>query len=538
MRICFRLLLCLFSVRLVAQMPSECLLIINGRSLQAMEIAHHYAELRHFPAERILILNPDPAFFRNADGSARWTVPEADARDTLLTPVLEKLKELADPSPTALILSPEWPTRVTVTGSPQVSMTGFLGARGDLPAADLIKNGQAISPWFSPPPDSAAKQGRLLRYPLQGEMTPAFHPAAMLGVYYPPLNTEKMLAHLKRASDGDFRQPIASIVFETNADVRSRARLGQFQLAQTRLQAKGVDTVIMPRSDPAPKKILGVMAGAANINAQKYAPGLVAGSFANHLTSFAANFDTSDQSKLTLWLDAGAAASVGTVTEPNAIWMKFPEAAFFERYLRGNSLLESLMQSLASPYQCLIVGDPLCRPWADELKNLDVKTSWTEGKLTVKALGVPTGSGTSLHLFLDGRRIPGNGPIWTLDTSAETYGPEMDLLLHARYFWAPPELGVLTKRIISPYPEMLQLKAGTKADHVILTVKSKVELMFLEVFRGTEIVHSTSVSGKKTEVALGLDESGTGPVHLRVRGVSRQGDIIFSNYVDLSPSAP
>lgn len=539
MKTLFYLLLSLgFSLMLKAQMPSECLLIINGRSLQAMEVAHTYAALRKFPAERILVLYPDTAFFRQPDGSPRWQVSAAEARQQLLAPVLEKLMVLADPFPATLILSPEWPTRVNVQDSPPVSITAFLGTRGDLPAAELIKNGQAISPWFSAPPDTGSKGPGLLRYPFHPGGGPALHPAAMLGVYYPPQTTEKMIAQLKNAVSGDYRQPVGSILFETNADVRTRTRLSQYQQAMRRLEDKQVKTVMMPRSDSPPDRIIGVMAGAPTIDARKYAPGLTPGSFADHLTSFAATFDNPHQSKLTLWLEAGAAASYGTVTEPFAIWTKFPEAALFERYLRGNTLLEALMQSIASPYQGLIVGDPLCRPWARALEDLKLRHVWTEGVLEVEVEGLPMGSATTLHLFADGRRLAGDGPRWRVETTPESHGPEMDLLLHARYQWAPPQVGVLQKRIDTPYPERLQVKASVKPDHVALKIKSAEDLMLIELFRGTEKVHTAPVSGKKAELSLGLNRSGTGPVQIRVRGVSRSGEILYGNLVEISPIAP
>ena len=34
-------------------------------------------------------------------------------------------------------------------------------------------------------------------------------------------------------------------------------------------------------------------------------------------------------------------------------------------YARGCSLAEAFYQSVCGPYQLLIVGDPLCRPWAN-----------------------------------------------------------------------------------------------------------------------------------------------------------------------------
>jgi len=38
------------------------------------------------------------------------------------------------------------------------------------------------------------------------------------------------------------------------------------------------------------------------------------------------------------------------------------------QYCRGWSLAESYYQSLSGPYQLLIIGDPLCRPWAKKAK--------------------------------------------------------------------------------------------------------------------------------------------------------------------------
>jgi len=519
-------------------MPSESLLIINGRSLQAMQVANEYASLRHFPAERILVLHPELSFFRKVDGSPKWTVSQEQAQEELLAPVLEKISSLNDASPTTLILSPEWPTRIKVANSPEVSLTAFLSCSGELPTGELVKTGQAISPWFVAPPDTPQKSGRLLRYPINRRIDPPFYPAAMLSVYYPPLTTQKILSHLRRSVKADFSQPEGTVIFVTNEDIRTKTRLWQYHNAKSRLDDKNIPVEMISSVTKPPSRILGIMAGTANLNTKRYASGLVPGAFADHLTSFAANFDTSDQTKLTQWLDAGAAASLGTVTEPYTIWTKFPEAAFFERYLRGNTLLEAMMQSLASPYQSLLVGDPLCRPWAAELENLELKTSWTGTTMTIQAIGVPKGSATSMHLFVDGVRVKGDGPQWTLEVDPESYGPEMDIILHARYLWAPPEVGSLQQRVTTPSTSELQLRGNEKSDHVSLKLKSKAPLMMIEIYRGNEIVYTASVSGKKPEFLLRLDQSGTGPVSLRARAVTQTGDFIWSNYLDLEPKPP
>ena len=70
------------------------------------------------------------------------------------------------------------------------------------------------------------------------------------------------------------------------------------------------------------------------------------------------------QTPLTEFLRYGAAGSSGTVCEPYAIQNKFPVPAIQVHYARGCSLAEAFYQSVWGPYQLLIVGDPLCRPWA------------------------------------------------------------------------------------------------------------------------------------------------------------------------------
>src|SRR5439155_20914049 len=75
-------------------------------------------------------------------------------------------------------------------------------------------------------------------------------------------------------------------------------------------------------------------------------------------------FDNGSQTKLTEFLRYGAAGASGTVAEPLAIWMKFPLPYVHVHYAEGCSLAEAFYQSVFGPYQLLIVGDPLARPFA------------------------------------------------------------------------------------------------------------------------------------------------------------------------------
>lgn len=192
------------------------------------------------------------------------------------------------------------------------------------------------------------------------------------------------------------------------------------------------------------------MTGSASVKTQHYRKQLVPGAFAEHLTSFAGTFDNPHQTKMTEWIDVGAAGTVGTVVEPFAIWTKFPRAETLERYHRGATLLEALTQSVASPYQSLIIGDPLCRPWGTELKPMKLETSWEKEGLRVNATAGLSTTRTELHLFADGKRVPGEGPVWMLPINPNGRKGPVDLILHARYNWSPPETGWIQKEVPLP----------------------------------------------------------------------------------------
>ncbi|HUC86079.1 MAG TPA: hypothetical protein VL970_12855, partial [Candidatus Acidoferrales bacterium] len=63
-------------------------------------------------------------------------------------------------------------------------------------------------------------------------------------------------------------------------------------------------------------------------------------------------------------LEAGATASYGTVVEPCNYTYKFPDPMVYFYQNRGFCMAEAYYQSLANPYQGLIVGEPLSAPFA------------------------------------------------------------------------------------------------------------------------------------------------------------------------------
>jgi uncharacterized protein (TIGR03790 family) len=88
------------------------------------------------------------------------------------------------------------------------------------------------------------------------------------------------------------------------------------------------------------------------------------GALADHLTSFGGDLNGKHQATALHWLNAGATASYGTVSEPCNHWQKFPHPmVMLKWYSMGNSAIEAYWKSVAWPMQGLFVGEPLAAPF-------------------------------------------------------------------------------------------------------------------------------------------------------------------------------
>jgi uncharacterized protein (TIGR03790 family) len=71
------------------------------------------------------------------------------------------------------------------------------------------------------------------------------------------------------------------------------------------------------------------------------------------------------QSTVLEWIDSGATASHGAVSEPCNHLQKFPHPqVLLLHYLQGATALEAYWKSVAWPQQSLFVGEPLAAPFA------------------------------------------------------------------------------------------------------------------------------------------------------------------------------
>lgn len=93
--------------------------------------------------------------------------------------------------------------------------------------------------------------------------------------------------------------------------------------------------------------------------------GFVPGALADHLTSFGGVISgNSGQMSSLKWLEAGATATYGSVSEPYSYPQKFPHPQILLlHYMAGATAVEAYWKSVAWPAQGLFLGDPLAAPY-------------------------------------------------------------------------------------------------------------------------------------------------------------------------------
>lgn len=88
------------------------------------------------------------------------------------------------------------------------------------------------------------------------------------------------------------------------------------------------------------------------------------GAIGDHLTSAGGDLLGTSQMSSLRWLDAGATASYGAVSEPCNYWQKFPNpVVVLKHYLAGETVIEAYWKSVAWPAQGLFIGEPLAAPY-------------------------------------------------------------------------------------------------------------------------------------------------------------------------------
>jgi hypothetical protein len=554
--------------------PENLLLVVNPKSRSSLCIANHYIQLRKIPAENVLYLPWDPGLGR--------TNVETFRKDILM-PILRTINDrhLGDQID-MVIYSSDFPwavelgsdankflekARARQTASAPAESSGdkkakpiewpvYLGPTGSINGLTylwqpvLIGNeayfGLQTNQYMRLPiPEQRDARSLGFRgnrqYNARGEVVEKggrrYFLSTMLGVTSGRGNSlPEVLAYLRRSAASDGTHPKGTIYYVRNNDIRStkREEFCRFDVAVSDLKQLGVKAEVLQGTVPLNKSdVQGAVMGTASFDWKASGSTIRPGAICEHFTSFGGIMSTgADQTPLSEFLRYGAAGASGTVAEPIALFQKFPSSLIQVHYARGCTLAEAFYQSVWCPYQLLIVGDPLCRPWADipRVEVAGVKPNETlHGRLNLEPK-VPSSSNAkadSFELFIDGVRVAKCDPDKTLsfDTTALADGYH-DLRVVAV---GRPPIESQGRKIIpirtANHGRKIEASlvglAPWHADRPLtIEVKSPGSI-------GVAAMHGTSVvgrlNGESGQIEIPANTLGAGPVRIRVIGLGSGG---------------
>ncbi|MFH5802955.1 hypothetical protein [Alienimonas sp. DA493] len=430
--------------------PENVVLVVNGDSVASRTAANHYVAARGLADAAVVVLRDlpdweetDVARFR--DRILRPTLTAANDRG--LAPQLDAVA-YSTAIPTKIRLAADLSAEVWGDGprphkifTPYGSLTGLTTLYEPVlqkrAAEYLAPNANAA---FAEPergeedePVAPATAGFRRAIGFDADRQPTVGPgrryllSTALGVTTGRGETvEEIVARLRAAAAADGTRPAGAVVFCDTKDVRSTTRQPLFAAAVAGIEAEAADrglnvrakiiTTSLPRREPS---LVGLTAGLAGVKPQDWRSPLVGfapGAFADNLTSFGGVLSERGHGQVTAvdWLRFGAAASGGTVHEPYAVPFKFPSPFLHLHRLRGVTLAEALIRSVAGPYQYLAVGDPLSNPYARRpVVTLGMPQSDAETPLSGVVpitLGAADAEGKPVklagwELYVDGQRI-------------------------------------------------------------------------------------------------------------------------------------
>lgn len=184
-----------------------------------------------------------------------------------------------------------------------------------------------------------------------------------LAMLLPTGSVEEGKALIDRGKASGFRTPAASAYYLVTSETPRNSRAQFFPKAGTIPQRKL--TIHTLREDTLEGKhdIMVYQTGKAKVAGLETLQ-FLPGALADHLTSTGGDLLGDAQMSSLRWLQAGATASYGTVSEPCNFWQKFPNPAVLLRhYAGGSTAIEAYWRSVAWPAQGVFIGEPLAAPY-------------------------------------------------------------------------------------------------------------------------------------------------------------------------------
>ncbi len=374
--------------------------VVNQNSTNSIQLGNYYCERRCVPPQNFLRITNS-----NWTGSNVWWT-RSEFETCLLNPLVSTLASRGLTNQVDyVLLSMDFPCQVTDTnGLNSTTAALFYGFKTD----DCTTNCPEGIPGCNLP---AASSNAYAFSEGSFRQTPPIVPGsnAWLVTMLTSSNLAEAEAIIDRsvASDGTF--PTQMVWLAKTTDYFRNVRYVEFDNTIFDARVAGGLSILRTNFDSpySLTNLAGYLTGLYQFNILSNL--LVPGALADSLTSYAGLLYTlNDQTTLLVFMNSGASGSYGTVTEPCNWPQKFPSPQDYFYQARGFSLAESYYQSLANPYQGLMVGEPLAAPFArpptgtwTNLPANSVLSGITN--LTFQcAAGAPNCTVQQVDLFLDG----------------------------------------------------------------------------------------------------------------------------------------
>jgi hypothetical protein len=361
---------------------------------------------------------------------------------------------------------------------------------------------------------------------------PRYMLSTILGLTAGKGNTvDVVVAYLRRSASADGSPPEGTIYYTKTEDPRSKTRDSHFELAVAELKKMGVGAEIVPSHVPNNRAdMAGGMFGAANVEWQKQNNTVLPGAIVDNLTSYAGDVkdNLAGQTLLTEFLRSGAAGSSGMAVEPLTIPHKFPNAFLQVHYARGCTLAEAFYQSVAAPYQLVVVGDPLCRPWA-KIPEIAVEGltegDTVKGTLSLRPTAVLAGGDVDrFELFVDGQRIGrcGKGESFELDTSSYSDGHHELRIVGTDAGPIETQGRLIVLVVFNNHDRTMTFTASARRVRAGETVRLAASAPGAkEIWIDSNGQWLGRIEGQEGKLSIQTDRLGSGPVKLRAIGVGR-----------------